>query len=77
LGQYSATLSPASSRSRTAVAPHRGQCAGMCHRRSSPVRRSGTGPTTYGITSPARTTCTQSPSRRSFAATWSALCSVA
>ena len=45
--------------------------------RSLPSRRSRSGPSTWGITSPARTTSTQSPSRMSFWAMTSSLCRVA
>ena len=44
---------------------------------SSSSRRSGSERTTWGITSPARITSTQSPSRMSFWAISSSLCSVA
>src|SRR2546426_6745290 len=44
-----------------------GQRSGALNGRSLPVRRSRTGPSTCGITSPARVTSTQSPSRMSFA----------
>src|SRR5207247_338577 len=53
-----------------------GQRSGRLNFRSLPVRRSRTGPSTCGITSPARVTSTQSPSRMSFASIKSKLCSV-
>ena len=40
-------------------------------------RSASTGPTTSGMTSPARRTITVSPGRTSLARTWSSLCSVA
>ena len=47
--------------------PHDGQRAACVHGRSAcRLRFSGTGPMTCGITSPARFTCTMSPTRRSF-----------
>src|SRR5437667_41392 len=54
-----------------------GQRSGRLNLRSLPVRRSRTGPSTCGITSPARVTSTQSPSRMSFASIRSKLWSVA
>ena len=45
--------------------PQTGQRSGMTKTRSSPVRDSATGPTTRGITSPARVTKTVSPMRMS------------
>src|SRR5881409_187443 len=54
-----------------------GQRSGRLNLRSFPVRRSRTGPSTCGITSPARVTSTQSPSRMSFASIRSKLWSVA
>ena len=57
--------------------PHRGQSVGMVHGRASAGRRLSTGPTTRGITSPAFSTITQSPSRMSLRAMSSSLCRVA
>src|SRR5439155_383642 len=54
-----------------------GQRSGRLNLCSFPVRRSRTGPSTCGITSPARVTSTQSPSRMSFASIRSKLWSVA
>ncbi len=56
---------------------HTGQCVGNFHRRAPFLRLARTGPTTSGITSPALRTITVSPSRTSFRATSSSLCSVA
>ena len=51
--------------------------SGILKRRSLPVRSPSIGPTTRGITSPARVTITVSPMRMSLLAMYSALCSVA
>ena len=57
--------------------PHTGQLRGKDHGSDPGARSDSTGPTTSGITSPARRTITVSPGRTSLAATWSSLCSVA
>ena len=57
--------------------PQKGQSAGIAHTRSAPVRSEGTGPTTSGMTSPARRMTTMSPTRRSLRAISSWLCRVA
>ena len=67
-------LSPSS---RTTAAPHSGQADGKVNSRSWPVRRSGSGFTTSGITSPARRMSTQSPTRMSLRRSSSSLCRVA
>ncbi len=54
-----------------------GTSAGITHGCASGGRRLSTGPTTRGMTSPAFSTSTQSPSRMSLRAMSSALCSVA
>ena len=68
------TFSPSS---RTTRARQTGHSDGKTKGRSSPVRRSGRGFTTSGITSPARRTRTQSPSRMSLRRISSSLWSVA
>ena len=57
--------------------PQTGQRSGMTKTRSLPVRDSATGPTTRGITSPARVTKTVSPMRMSLLSMYAALCKVA
>ena len=69
-----ATASPSR---RTMGLPQKGQDAGIVHTCSAPVRSEGTGPTTSGMTSPARRTTTMSPTRRSLRAISSWLCRVA
>ncbi len=54
-----------------------GQPVGNSKARSAPVRRSATGPTTSGITSPALRRTTMSPISTPLRVTSSALCSVA
>ena len=54
-----------------------GTSVGMWKTCSSPVRASSTGPSTCGMTSPARCTMTVSPTRRSLRWMSSSLCSVA
>ena len=56
---------------------HAGQRSGMTNGRSSPVRSWVSGPTTWGMTSPARCTTTRSPIIRSLRATSSWLWRVA
>ena len=73
-GQRTAT-SPSS---RTTREPHEGHVSGICQTAS--VARCAfwiTGPTTCGITSPARCTMTSSPGRMSLRWMSSSLCSVA
>ncbi len=53
----------------TTGVPHAGQRSGMTKARSAPVRSCVSGPTTCGITSPARWTMTLSPIRRPLRAT--------
>ena len=55
---------------------HTGQRSGIVNGRSAPVRSCVSGPTTCGMTSPARWTITRSPIRRPLRATSSWLCSV-
>ena len=62
---------------RTSSAPHDGHFLGIFHRRVPFGRFDNTGPTTSGMTSPARRTTTVSLGRTSFRATSSSLCSVA
>ena len=69
-----ATASPST---RTIGFAQNGQCVGIVHTTSAPVRSDGTGPITSGITSPARRTTTVSPIRTSLRATSSWLWSVA
>ena len=69
------SLSP--SRSGLSGVPHAGQVVGMTNARSVPSRRSTTGPTTSGMTSPALRSTTVSPIRTPLRRTSSALCSVA
>ena len=57
--------------------PHDGHCVGMTNARSVPSRRSTTGPTISGITSPALRSTTVSPMSTPLRATSLALCSVA
>ena len=66
-----------SSAGRSTGVSHAGQRSGMWNSRSAPVRLSGSGRTTWGITSPARMTSTWSPIRMSFCAMRSSLCRVA
>ena len=63
--------------SRASGVSQAGQCVGNSNARSSPVRRSATGPTTSGITSPALRSTTMSPISTPLRLTSSALCSVA
>ena len=67
----------ASSAGRSTGVPQAGHRSGMRNSRSAPVRLSGRGRTTWGITSPARITSTWSPMRMSFWAIRSSLCRVA
>ena len=60
----------------TTSTPQSGQCEGIFHG-VVPGRCSPAGPTTWGITSPARWTITRSPSRMSLRLMSSSLCSVA
>ena len=81
-GQNSPPLqrATASSSPRTTCEPHTGQVGNLSSstkRGGSPLRRSSTGATTSGITSPARRTITQSPMRTSLRSISSWLCSVA
>ena len=69
-----ATTSPSG---RTTGLLQTGHLSGMTNSRSSPVRTETTGPTTSGITSPARRTITVSPMRMSLRRTSSSLCNVA
>ena len=62
---------------RTSEAPHEGHFFGNFHGFALGGRLERTGPTTSGITSPARRTMTVSPSRTSLRLTSSSLCSVA
>ncbi len=57
--------------------PQNGQSAGMCQTSAPSGRSDSTGPTTSGMTSPARRTITVSPTRTSLAWTWISLCRVA
>ena len=63
--------------SRRTSPPHTGHVAGISKTRSPPVRFSGITDSIAGITSPAFTSQTWSPTRMSCRAIWSALCSVA
>ena len=54
-----------------------GQVVGNAHGLERFGRSASTGPTTSGMTSPARRTITVSPGRTSLARTWSSLCRVA
>src|ERR671918_361719 len=63
--------------SRTSFVPQDGQVLGNRQGRALFGRFDGTGPTTSGITSPARRTITVSPGRTSFRFTSSSLCNVA
>ncbi len=63
--------------SRTSGSPHTGHSPGNVHGVEPFGRSDRTGPTTSGITSPARRTTTVSPGRTSLAATSSSLCRVA
>ena len=60
-----------------ALEPHSGQCFGKLKTVSFPVRLFNTTPTTAGITSPAFSMMTVSPTRMSFRRNSSSLCSVA
>ena len=62
---------------RTSSDPQDGHCFGIFHRRVPLGRFESTGPTTSGMTSPARRTMTVSFGRTSLRATSSSLCSVA
>src|SRR5207344_3291279 len=62
---------------RTRVVPQEGHCAGNSKARSSPVRRSTTGPTTSGMTSPALRRTTMSPMSTPLRAISSTLCKAA
>ena len=66
-----------SSSSRANVVPHAGQTTGNSNSVSAPVRRSATGPSTSGITSPALRRITMSPTSTPLRLTSSALCKVA
>ena len=66
-----------SSSSRASVVPQLGHCVGNSNARSDPSRRSSTGPTTSGITSPALRSTTMSPISTPLRATSSGLCRVA
>ena len=74
LGQRRST-SPAFCRA--SAVPHSGQWVGMTNSRSVPSRRSTTGPSTSGMTSPALRMTTRSPISTPLRRTSSALCSVA
>ncbi len=63
--------------SRASGVPHAGQCVGNSNARSLPSRRSATGPTTSGMTSPALRSTTMSPISTPLRLTSSALCKVA
>jgi hypothetical protein len=63
--------------SRTRAVPHDEHFLGNRHGRAFFGRFDTTGPTTSGITSPARRTTTVSPGRTSFRLTSSSLCRVA
>ena len=67
----------ASSSSRCSRVWQSGHVSGICHGTESGGRRLSTGPTTRGITSPAFSMITVSPSRMSLRAMSSELCSVA
>ncbi len=73
LGQRQST-SPSS---RSSVVPQAGHTVGNSNSCSSPVRRSATGPTISGITSPALRSTTMSPIRTPLRLISSALCKVA
>ena len=62
---------------RTRAMPHDGHFFGNLHGFAFGGRFDGTGPTTSGMTSPARRTTTVSPSRTSLRLTSSSLCNVA
>ena len=62
---------------RSTGSPETGQRSGISNGSAPSLRRLSTGPTTCGMTSPARRTMTVSPSRRSLRCTSSSLCSVA
>ena len=70
-------MSASPSRSYASVVPQIGHSVGITNSRSSPVRRSTTGPTISGITSPALRSTTMSPISTPLRLTSSALCSVA
>ena len=57
--------------------PHSGQCVGMTNSRSEPSRKSTTGPSTSGMTSPALRITTVSPISTPLRLTSEALCRVA
>ena len=59
------------------VVPHSGHVVGMTNSRSGPSRRSTTGPSTSGITSPALRITTVSPISTPLRSTSDALCRVA
>ena len=59
------------------VVPHSGHVVGISNSRSEPSRRSTTGPSTSGITSPALRITTVSPISTPLRLTSDALCSVA
>ena len=59
------------------VVPHSGHVVGMTNSRSEPSRRSTTGPSTSGITSPALRIITVSPISTPLRLTSEALCRVA
>ena len=67
----------ASSSSRSAGAPQTGQASGSTNGSVPVGRRSGTTRTTSGITSPARCTITESPTRTSLRVSSSWLCNEA
>src|SRR6516162_7880427 len=73
LGQRQST-SPSS---RSSLVWHAGHLSGKTNSRSSPVRRSATGPTISGITSPALRSTTMSPISTPLRLISSALCKVA
>ena len=66
-----------SSSSRARTVPHAGHAVGNSNSRSVPVRRSATGPSTSGMTSPALRRITMSPMRTPLRLISSALCKVA
>src|SRR5881275_1518634 len=67
----------ASPSGRTSGVLHSGHSVGITNSVSDPSRNATTGPTTSGMTSPARRTTTVSPMRTSLRLTSSSLCNVA
>ena len=79
LSTFGQRMSLSPSLAGASLAPQLGQCSGITNSRSSlsrPLRRSNTGPTSSGITSPALRTTTVSPIRMPLRFTSNGLCSV-